>query len=324
MCFFLSFGILFFLNSPVDNKAQELVFVIKRGESTRSIVKDLKAQNLIRSSEYAFLYSKVNKLVYKAGSYLISPSMNTNDILNFLVEGKEISIKITIPEGLSLGKTAKLIEKNGIVSANEFIQAASNASILESYGLLGNTAEGFLYPDTYYLSPSLEATEIVSLMIANFFKKNKQLKDFPSDPKVLHKLITLASIVEREYRLSSEAPLIASVFTNRLAIGMGLQSCATVEYIITEIQGKPHPDRLLLEDLEIKSDYNTYLWAGLPPGPISNPGKIAIEAALHPAQSNYLYFRLTNPEIGSHTFSHSLDEHVRAGRSLDLKQVVEY
>lgn len=324
MCFFLSFGILFFLNSPVDNKAQELVFVIKRGESTRSIVKDLKAQNLIRSSEYAFLYSKVNKLVYKAGSYLISPSMNTNDILNFLVEGKEISIKITIPEGLSLGKTAKLIEKNGIVSANEFIQAASNASILESYGLLGNTAEGFLYPDTYYLSPSLEATEIVSLMIANFFKKNKQLKDFPSDPKVLHKLITLASIVEREYRLSSEAPLIASVFTNRLAIGMGLQSCATVEYIITEIQGKPHPDRLLLEDLEIKSDYNTYLWAGLPPGPISNPGKIAIEAALHPAQSNYLYFRLTNPEIGSHTFSHSLDEHVRAGHSLDLKQVVEY
>lgn len=324
MCFFLSFGILFFLNSPVDNKAQELVFVIKRGESTRSIVKDLKAQNLIRSSEYAFLYSKVNKLVYKAGSYLISPSMNTNDILNFLVEGKEISIKITIPEGLSLGKTAKLIEKNGIASANEFIQAASNASILESYGLLGNTAEGFLYPDTYYLSPSLEATEIVSLMIANFFKKNKQLKDFPSDPKVLHKLITLASIVEREYRLSSEAPLIASVFTNRLAIGMGLQSCATVEYIITEIQGKPHPDRLLLEDLEIKSDYNTYLWAGLPPGPISNPGKIAIEAALHPAQSNYLYFRLTNPEIGSHTFSHSLDEHVRAGHSLDLKQVVEY
>jgi UPF0755 protein len=123
----------------------------------------------------------------------------------------------------------------------------------------------------------------------------------------------LASIVEREYRAIDEAPLIAGVFYNRLRIGMPLQSCATVEYVITEIQGKPHPERLFDRDTEIRDPYNTYIRSGLPPGPISVPSRIALDAVFHPQASDYLYFRLINPAEGRHYFSRTLDEHIQAG-----------
>lgn len=108
-------------------------------------------------------------------------------------------------------------------------------------------------------------------------------------PSELHEFVTLASVVEREYRVKSEAPLISSVFTNRLKHGIGLYSCATIEYILTEIQGKPHPDRITYDDLKIDSPYNTYKWAGLPAGPISNPGLVAFSAALNPAKTDYYF-----------------------------------
>jgi len=136
----------------------------------------------------------------------------------------------------------------------------------------------------------------------------------------MHKRIILASIVEREYRLSEEAPRIAGVFWNRLRIGMALQSCATVVYIITEIQGKPHPEILYNRDIEIKHPFNTYLNRGLPPGPIANPGMTALKAVFRPEASRYLYFRLLDPKTGKHYFSESLDEHIKAG-SLAVKSV---
>jgi UPF0755 protein len=123
----------------------------------------------------------------------------------------------------------------------------------------------------------------------------------------------MASIVERDYRVDEEAALMAGVFYNRLRIGMALQSCATVEYVITEIQGRPHPERLFDRDTEIPNPYNTYMVPGLPPGPISAPGEVALNAAFNPVSSDYLYFRLVNPEEGRHYFSQTLDDHIRAG-----------
>jgi UPF0755 protein len=117
--------------------------------------------------------------------------------------------------------------------------------------------------------------------------------------------------VEREYRAPEEAPLMAGVFYNRLARRMRLESCATVEYVITEIEGKPHPDRLYTEDLWIESDYNTYRHSGLPPAPICNPGSVALRAAIAPQKSDYLYFRVSGN--GKHYFSKTFDEHIRAG-----------
>ena len=118
--------------------------------------------------------------------------------------------------------------------------------------------------------------------------------------------------VEREYRADDEAPLIASVFYNRLKRNIGLESCATLEYIITEIQQEAHPEYITLEDEKIDSPYNTYRWAGLPPGPISNPGRIALEAAFHPARTGYLYFVLRDQQAGRHFFSRDLSEHNQA------------
>jgi UPF0755 protein len=133
-------------------------------------------------------------------------------------------------------------------------------------------------------------------------------------PEALNRRVIIASIVEREYRVAEEAPLMAGVFYNRLAIGMALQSCATVEYVITEIQGKPHPEVLYTRDTEIRDPYNTYIRPGLPPGPISAPGTTALAAAGNPAASDYLYFRLTDAAAGRHYFSRTLDDHIRAGQ----------
>jgi UPF0755 protein len=135
----------------------------------------------------------------------------------------------------------------------------------------------------------------------------------------LFKRVIVASIVEREYRVDEEAALMAGVFYNRLEIGMALQSCATVEYVITELQGRPHPEVLYNRDIEIRDPYNTYLRPGLPPGPISAPGKTALEAAFNPESGAYFYFRLTDPEAGRHYFSRTLDDHIRAG-ALYVKQ----
>ncbi|MDR1950591.1 MAG: endolytic transglycosylase MltG, partial [Spirochaetaceae bacterium] len=135
--------------------------------------------------------------------------------------------------------------------------------------------------------------------------------------------VIIASIVEREYRRPEEAPLMAGVFYNRLSIGMALQSCATVEYIITEIQGKPHPETLYDRDTAIQNPYNTYIRPGLPPGPISAPGMVALDAAFSPESSDYLYFRLVDPREGRHYFSKTFDDHIRAA-SLYVKGSAAY
>jgi UPF0755 protein len=131
--------------------------------------------------------------------------------------------------------------------------------------------------------------------------------------------VILASIVEREYRVASEASLIASVFTNRIKENWGLYSCATIEYIITEIEGRPHPDVITAEDTQINSPYNTYKWAGLPPGPISSPGLVALNAACNPADTDYYYFRVADSAVGRHYFSENFSEHIDIGRQTTKK-----
>jgi len=130
----------------------------------------------------------------------------------------------------------------------------------------------------------------------------------------------LASIIEREYRIDDEAPLIASVFKNRLKKNIGLYSCATVEYIITEIKNKKHPKRLFYDDLKVQNPYNTYINAGLPPGPISNPGFTALHAACNPAKTDYFYFRLIDADNGTHIFTRTFDEHNKANGTFLLKK----
>lgn len=311
----------YFLISPVSKKESDSrLFDVPRGSSVRFIVDSLENSNLIHCARVAQLYVRISKQSLKAGTYRISPSMSATEIISIISSGKQETLRITIPEGLSLLKTAKHIAETGLVTEEEFIFAASDAKTLSFFGIQAKTAEGYLFPDTYFFTFGDTAQTIVEMMITNFFNRIANIPSVSKNPVTLFQKVILASIIEREYRVIEEAPLIASVFSNRLRIGMGLQSCATVEYIITEIQKKPHPSRLLVSDLEIPSDYNTYLWAGLPPGPICSPGLIALSAAFNHPKTDYLYFRLTDSKVGSHSFTRSLDEHVQVGRDLVLKK----
>jgi UPF0755 protein len=243
-------------------------------------------------------------------------------INNLLISGKQILHRVTIPEGVTLRKTAGILEEAGICSANDFLVAANNLSIMNSYRIPNSSMEGYLFPDTYLFPADFPAEQVVRTMADNFYSKIEAIS--PSvinfSPEELNEKVILASIVEREYRVAEEAPLMAGVFSNRLRINMALQSCATVEYIIIEIQGKPHPSVIYNQDLEIRNPYNTYIRPGLPPGPISAPGYVALTAALFPQETDYFYFRLNDPSSGRHYFSITFDEHIRAGQLFTKSQ----
>ena len=291
----------------------EQLFTVRRGASVRGIAADLKAAGLIRSQYAAYLSFRLKRISVKAGTYKLSAAMSIDAIGTYLQAGKQELIKVTLPEGLTLSKTAAILDNRQVISTEDFLAAAADPVFLQSYGITAVSAEGFLFPDTYFFSYDETAERVVKTLVDNFFTKTEKIPNFPTDPIQRYKAVILASIIEREYRIPEEAAKIAGVFSNRLNIGMGLQSCATVEYILTEVQHKPHPDRLLKRDLEIDHPYNTYKWQGLPPGPISNPGLTALKAACNPEKSSYLYFRLESPESGTHIFTKNLAEHARAG-----------
>lgn len=301
---------------PAEPIQSEMRFDVRRGESAQSVGQRLAEAGLIRSRHFWQLLCRFNKEHIKSGSYMIEVPASQIAIHQLLVSGRQMLQRITIPEGLTLKKTAKLLEELNFCPAEEFLAAATDPEITGNYRIPGSTMEGYLYPDTYLFPPEYPAAKMIQVMADTFFARIRDIdeKTMNMAPEELNRLIILASIIEREYRLKEEAPVMAGVFLNRLNIGMALQSCATVEYVITEIQGRPHPEVLLTRDTEIRDPYNTYIRPGLPPGPICSPGAVALEAALVPSKNDYLYFRLVDPDSGRHYFSGTLDEHIRAGR----------
>lgn len=305
---------------PADLSGTEKLFVIERGESVTRIAHRLENEGFVRNKWYIVMRVRLENRSLKAGAFYISSAQPSSRIIEILHAGKSADRRVTIPEGMSIKKTARHLERESIIDGASFIAAAHDPVFVRSLGVPSDSVEGYLFPDTYQFGIGSDAKTIITTMVKNFFVKIRTLESLPSDPDELHRKVILASIIEREYRVESEAPLISSVFTNRLKIGMGLYSCATVEYIITEIQGRDHPSRLTNDDLAIQSDYNTYLWAGLPPGPISNPGLIALSASFSPEKTPFLYFRLNDPVQGTHTFTRSFDEHRDTGRDIYLKK----
>ena len=292
-----------------------LRFEVRRGESAQSVGMRLFSAGLIRNQYFWYLLCRYDKEPIKNGQYRITVPLTQIAIHRILVSGRQILLRLTIPEGLTLKKTARLLEEAGVCPAEDFLAAAVDPDIISHYRIPGASMEGYLYPDTYLFPPEYPAEKVVSTMADTFFARIGAINENAADltPGELHRLVILASIVEREYRLNEEAPLMAGVFFNRLRIGMALQSCATVEYVITEVQGRPHPEVLLTRDTEIRDPYNTYVYPGLPPGPISAPGAISLQAVFSPTSSNYLYFRLIDPADGRHYFSQTLDDHIKAG-----------
>jgi UPF0755 protein len=287
---------------------------VRDGESSFSVGRRLEKAGIIRSRYFWNILSKYDGDFVKTGLYRFDFPATQLRIRSMLVEGKEILIRVTIPEGVTLKKTASILENAGICDATAFLAAAADPSLIAEYRAPGATLEGYLFPDTYLFPAVWPAPRVVRVMADNFFARLEGIYgDYRSlSPGELNEKVILASIIEREYRVDDEAPLMAGVFYNRLSIGMALQSCATVEYVITEIQGRPHPQTLTDRETSIPDPYNTYRRPGLPPGPISAPGVVALNAAFNPAESGYLYFRLVNPGEGRHYFSRDFDEHIRA------------
>jgi UPF0755 protein len=290
---------------------------VRKGESAQSVGRRLEEAGLIRSRHFWYLLCRFfDKEYIKSGTYRLETPATQMAIHNVLVSGKQLLQRVTIPEGVTLKKTAKILGDAGICSADAFLETAADPEILNRYRVPGATMEGYLFPDTYLFPADYPAVQVVNAMADTFFKRLRDIDStaFGLSPEELNRRVIIASIVEREYRMDDEAPLMAGVFFNRLFIGMALQSCATVEYVITEIQGRPHPEVLYTRDIEISNPYNTYIRSGLPPGPISAPGAVALNAAFHPVQSDYFYFRLTDATMGRHYFSKTLDDHIRAGQ----------
>jgi UPF0755 protein len=323
----LGIGAFVYCNSPPDNPPEfhsdtlripgdGTVYVeVRNGESAISVGRRLENAGVIRTRYFWNLISHLNTEYIKTGTYRFNIPATQLEIRSVLVSGRQLLTRVTIPEGVTLKKIAQIMEAADICDGDAFLDAASSRRILDEYRVPGETMEGYLYPDTYLFPSDYPAPQVVRTLADTFFQRLEEIygEALSLTAEELNGRIILASIVEREYRAEDEAPIMAGVFYNRLKIGMALQSCATVEYVITEIQGKPHPAVLYDRDIQIRNPYNTYIRPGLPPGPISAPGPAALKAAFYPDSNEYLYFRLVDPAAGRHYFSRTFDEHIRAG-----------
>lgn len=314
---------------PVTSKQNEYSskILIPSGTTVKEAADKLQKEKVIRSSLAFYiaarlrLYDNHRPFLLKSGVYTVRSSMGIKEIYMLLQSGSQEYVTVRIPEGLTMTKIATLLDEDGVCSKEEFLSACKSSKLLSEYGIPSENFEGYLFPDTYFLTPGMSGAAVVRKFVDTFKLKVSTIESLKKyTPEQLHRVVILASIVEREYRVESEAPVIASVFTNRIKKNIGLYSCATIEYIITEIQGRPHPERITYNDLKIDNRYNTYKWAGLTPGPISNPGMVALTAAASPANTNYYYFVLTDKQKGTHTFSTNFNTHIAAENGYYTKQ----
>ncbi len=310
-----------YLLTPMNKDSNEIIkFKVNSGATLGSVAEDLFEQGLIRFPQAFYVYSRIVGTNLQAGIFNVSEAMSVQELSEIFESGRFESIRVSIPEGITVRQIGRILESKEVTTFDDFIEASKDSTLLAEFNIPSLSFEGFLFPDTYNLDPNMSGDAVIRIMVSNFFDKVSEiegLKDLNRDD--LFQRLILASIVEREYRVSSEAPLIASVFENRLEHNIGLYSCATLVYVITEIQGRPHPEIITYEDIEIDNPYNTYMWAGLTPTPISNPGMVALNAAARPADTNYFYFRLIDPTIGNHIFTSDFDDHIEAGISIQTK-----
>jgi UPF0755 protein len=300
---------------PLVDTAQT-VYIPPR-TSFRGIEKLLASSGVIRADRRFFILARLSSLTnrLKAGEYRFASGMTPKEVLRLLEKGDSVKHVVTLPEGANLFRIAGILAENNLLDPESFLQAAMDKTLLRELGVEADSFEGYLFPDTYYLTRVQPPKEIIREMVERGRAVLAALGEVEKNQLNLsfHQIITLASIVEKETALPGERPLIARVFLNRLERGMRLQTDPTVIYGLENFDGN-----LTRRDLKSASPYNTYLVRGLPPGPIANPGKAAIEAVLYPAEGSYLYFVSKND--GSHHFSKSLKEHNRAVARYQKKQ----
>ena len=303
-------------------QGKDVVVEIPEGATEKDIAKILKRKGLIKyktaftrrlsNSEYS------GKL--KSGVYTLNTGMNTLEMMRIMSEEKEVEgpiAKLVVPEGFTIDQIAERCEEQGICSKSDFIKAVKSITSTD-FGYLAEVPsgadvryrlEGFLFPATYDIykdtTPDILVREMLRAFKNNYSEKLQEMAE--ERGLTTYEVITLASILERECRVPEERKMMARVYYNRLDAEMPLQVDPTVLYPLTE--GLYNKEVVTYDDLELDSPYNTYLYAGLPAGPISNPGNACIYAVLNPDDNDYYYYRLVNEEKGYHKFSETLEEH---------------
>lgn len=289
---------------------------IPPGASLRVAADSLHSAGVIGSTRLFRLYAKLRRAdrAIKPGTYVLARDAGWGTVLTALREGKGLVAVVTIPEGFTLAQIEPLLAARMQVPSDSVIAAVSDTALLHRLDVPTPTIEGYLFPDTYFIPPGTTARSAVLTMVKRFEQRWPPEWTARLDTLSLsrHDLVTLASIVEREAKRPEERPVIAAVYWNRLRKGMLLQADPTVQYALPQYQ-----KRLLNKHLTVKSPYNTYKYAGLPPGPIASPGSASLRATLYPANVPFLYF-VAHPD-GHHEFRVSLKEHeaaVRVARQL--------
>lgn len=283
------------------------------GASVRQVGDSLAAHGLIASRPLFRLRARLSGVdrSLKPGIYRIPPGTGVGDILTLLSSGQAVALRLTLPEGATLFDLARQAESRLQIPVDSMLAAARDTSLLQQYGITGPSVEGWLLPETFDFGGFSDADAI----IRRFLTGRQQRWDSTWNARAAsigldrHGLLTLASIVQAEARHAEELPLIAAVYRNRLRIGMPLQADPTIQYGYLVRDGA-RKSRLFYRDYALDSPWNTYRYAGLPPGPIGNPGREAIEATLSPAPVAYLYF--VARADGYHQFSRTYQQHQRA------------
>lgn len=316
------------LDIPSAKNGEDINITIEKGESVKEISQKLFDRGLIKSKFYfeIYLWQTKNESKIKAGRYILNPILSIKEISNILLEGRAENEKIiTLLEGWNNNEIANYFETNKIFSRDEFLKIAGyskadNLSEPESawlkdyseqfeflkdkpknYGL-----EGYLFPDTYRIFIDSSVEDVVLKILNNFDKKldQKMRNDIESQNKTIFDIVKMASIIEKEVRTEEDMKIVSGIFWQRIKNGQALQSCASLAYILGE-----NKVQYSIEDTQVESPFNTYKYKGLPPAPVSNPGLIAIKAAIYPEITEYNYF-LNEPELGKTIFSKTYEEHL--------------
>lgn len=302
-----------------DVKIIDVDVEIPEGSSTETIANILNKKGLIGSTYYFRIMAKLSGYdnMFQYGDYTFNTGMSEEDIMLMLLTAgaKRETVTFTIPEGYTIEQIAVALDEQGICNGKDFLEVVYESNFgyefIEQIPERNIKLQGYMFPDTYEVYADADAEDIASTMLKQFenvftdeyYKRAEELG------LTLDEVITIASIIEREVVVDEERAKVAGVIYNRLENGMNLEMCSTVMYALGKTK-----DRLLFTDLEIDSKYNTYLYPGLPIGPIANPGEASIKAVLYPEEHDYLFFVLVNEETGEHEFNERYEDHIAAMR----------
>lgn len=323
-------AVIFFLNglgaALDEDNAETVSLTIESGSGTGTIAQVLVDNGIIDNVNEFKLWSRMQGYdsQYKAGTYTLSPSMDYQTIADIIVGGKVNTANFTIPEGYTIYQTAKALADQGLGDYDRFVELIEagdfDYEFLENAQDNKNKLEGYLMPNTYTIDEGMSEEQILKVMLNQFMEDAQDAynyyyneeSDSPANKFTINEIVTIASIIERECKVAEERPLVASVIYNRLEKGMPLQMCSTVQYVL----GK-QKEVLSIADTKIESPYNTYINPGLPPGPIACPGYASIKAALNPADTDYLYFVVSEKLDGTSNFSATYDKFLKDKAAYD-------